>query len=282
MLMTAPYQCSCRGCGGIIRVGESVSWVDPKGPYHISCSPKSEDVVAAHQEVTKANQAALKVHTTATKSTIPTEYTALVTATLIAEVLIIWAIASRNPPGYYILLRLIVCTLSGFFAFRLFVAKRAILSVLVGFTAVMYNPILQVRLPHDIWQLINSATLPLLAAALYLLRPENLADALQPDVRLEPYRPCQHCGQKRVTLKAQFRENISYFFARRERAVDENLCFPCTAKVYGTFTLRTLFGTWWGFAGMCLGPVIIVSNTLWFIGMSGNFVRQIWRVTSKS
>ena len=280
MLMTAPYECGCRGCRGIIRAGERVSWVDPEGPYHISCSPNSEDVSAVHQEVMKENQSVLKAHANATKNTISTEYAALITATLITEGLIVGAIAFRNPPGYYMLLRLVVCTLAAFFAFRLFAAKRAVLSVFVGFTAVMYNPILQVRLPHDVWQLINSATIPLLAAALYMLRPANLVEALQPAVRLD-IETCEHCRRKRVTLRAEFHENISYFYERKYRVIDANLCFPCAAKIYGTFTLRTLLGTWWGLIGMCLGPVIIVSNTLWFIGMSVGFVWRKWRATSK-
>lgn len=173
MLMTAQDQCSCRGCGGIIRVGERVSWVDPTGPYHISCTPKSDDVATLHQEVAKAKQEELNARAIVKKSEFPPEYTALITATVIAELLIIGAIASRNPSGYYMLLRLVVCALSAFLAFRLFAAKRAVLSVLVGFAAVMYNPLIQVRLPNDIWQLINSATVPLLAASLYVLRPKK-------------------------------------------------------------------------------------------------------------
>ena len=95
------------------------------------------------------------------------------------------------------------------------------------------------------------------------------------EARLRPSNPCAHCGRRRVTLKARFSENVSYFFARRERSIDAILCFPCTSKVYATFTLRTLFGTWWGFIGMLLGPAILVLNTLWFVGMCLGF---LWRL----
>jgi hypothetical protein len=87
----------------------------------------------------------------------------------------------------------------------------------------------------------------------------------------QPLRPCECCGLIRITLNAQFRENVSFFYQRRERAIDANLCFRCTVNVYGAFTGRTLVGTWWGLIGLFLGPVIIISNTLWFVGMSFRF-----------
>lgn len=174
MLITARDECGCRGCGGFISVGERVSWVDPIGPYHINCTPKTEDVVALRQEIAKAKQKKeAKARADAKKDEFPPEYTALITAAVIAIVLIVGAIVFKNPPGYYMLLRLVVCALSAYLAFRIFVAKRVIISVLVGFVAVTYNPLLPVRLQHDIWQLINIATLPLLVASLYVLRPKK-------------------------------------------------------------------------------------------------------------
>lgn len=282
MLINARHDYSCHACGGTILAGERISWVVPSQPYHLSCSPESDDVIAARLETTKEDEAALNVEATTEKRKIPTEYAALITATLIAEVMIAGAIALRNPPGYYILLRLIVCPLSAFFAFRLFLANRATFSVVVGFAAVVYNPIFQVRLPHDIWQPIYAATLALLAAAIYLLRPRKSANGRSPNGNLSPFRRCEHCGQERITLNAQFYENISYFYERRQRSVDANLCFSCTAKVYRTFTIRTLFGTWWGLIGMFLGPVILVFNTLWFASMSIGFLWQIRRAASKA
>lgn len=172
MLVTAHYQGYCRECGGEIRVGERLSSVDGKGPYHIRCTPLPDDIEAAHREVAKASKNALAARVAKAHSR-PSAYIAIITATLLAEFLIVGAIAWKHPPGYYVLLRLIVCGLSGFFAFRLFKEKHAILSVLLGFSAVLYNPILQVRFPREDWQLINSATVPLLAAALFVLRPRK-------------------------------------------------------------------------------------------------------------
>jgi hypothetical protein len=279
MLMNAPHDYSCRGCGSTILAGERISWVVPGHPYHTSCSPNSEDVELARQE--HENEAAFTLNAAAATSKMSSDYAALITATLIAESLIIGAIALRNSPGYYVLLRLVVCAVSGFLAFRLFRSKRAIFSVLVGFAAVVYNPILQVRLPHETWQLINVLTLAMLAAALYVLRPKKLTSHPDSSPALNPCRACEHCGQERVTLNAQFYENVSYFYGRRQRSVDANLCFSCTAKVYRTFTFRTLAGTWWGLIGMCLGPVIIVFNTLWFVSMSIGFLWLARRATTE-
>ena len=112
------------------------------------------------------------------------------------------------------------------------------------------------------------------AAALIAVSGARAADAVvvaEPEPA-EYVKICERCGQRRLTFNAQFRENISYFFERRERAISAQLCFPCTAKVYGVFTGRTLVGTWWGIIGMFYGPVVIVSNTLWFLGLSCKFV----------
>jgi hypothetical protein len=75
---------------------------------------------------------------------------------------------------------------------------------------------------------------------------------------------CGRCGRQRVIFRGQFRENMSFGFHRQERAIDAKLCFPCTAKVFGAFTGRTLLGTWFGVIGALLGPVYIVSNVGWF------------------
>lgn len=275
MLISATQDYCCHGCTGIIRAGTRMSWVVPGHPYHASCSPEVDDVVEARQELAKEYDAALNVNATIAKHKISSEYAALITATLIAEFLIIGAIASRNSPGYYVLLRLIVCPLSVFFAYRLYRSNRPIFSVFIGFLAVMYNPILQVRLPHGAWQFINIATLPILAAALYLFRQEKLTKSLQSTDSLSPFRPCEHCGQKRATLNAQFYENVSYFYGRQQRSLDAILCLPCAAKVYRRFTKRTLFGTWWGLIGMVSGPIILIFNTAWFLCMLVGF---LWRM----
>jgi len=90
---------------------------------------------------------------------------------------------------------------------------------------------------------------------------------------------CQRCGKQRVIFRGKFHENISYFFERKERTVDAKLCFLCTAKVFGDFTGRTFFGTWWGVIGAMVGPIYIVSNFGWFFFNIVRFAFERWQRT---
>ncbi|HZE59407.1 MAG TPA: zinc ribbon domain-containing protein [Burkholderiales bacterium] len=76
---------------------------------------------------------------------------------------------------------------------------------------------------------------------------------------------CRRCRQRCDVFRAEYHENISYFFQRQERFVDDPLCFPCSAKIFGSFTGRTLVGTWWGIIGAFVGPFYILSNIGWFV-----------------
>lgn len=173
MLITAPYSCGCRGCASEIRAGTRISWVEGTGPYHIGCSPLHEDIDAARREAIEAERVAAQLRAEKAKIPIPTDYTALISATAIAELLLLGAIALQNPHAYYTLLRLVISGLSVFLAFRLFTEKRAVLAVVLGFVALLYNPLLPIHFPRELWRIINVATIPLLAAALFLLHPRK-------------------------------------------------------------------------------------------------------------
>ncbi len=88
---------------------------------------------------------------------------------------------------------------------------------------------------------------------------------------------CGRCGQQRITFRGEFHENMSMFFQRQERTVDTKLCFPCTAKVFGSFTGRTLLGTWFGVIGTIVGPIYIVSNIGWFFFNVLRFAFARWQ-----
>ena len=93
---------------------------------------------------------------------------------------------------------------------------------------------------------------------------------------------CQRCGQHRVIFHGEFHENISYFFRRKERTIDAELCFPCTGRVFIELTGRTLLLTWWGIIGAIVGPIYIISNSGWFLFNSFKFLRQKIRKDSPS
>lgn len=85
---------------------------------------------------------------------------------------------------------------------------------------------------------------------------------------------CERCHQKKKTQWCFFKENISYFFERNERTFSGSICFGCMTKVFSEFTLKTLFGTWWGLIGACLGPAIIGSNIIEFLKLTFKFMKR--------
>ncbi len=86
-------------------------------------------------------------------------------------------------------------------------------------------------------------------------------------------RKCERCGDEKSTQLVFFKENISYFFQRRERTFCKHVCFACMSKTFAAYELRTLFGTWWGIIGFFLGPVFLLSNLVEYIKNGWRFVR---------
>src|SRR6266851_4404089 len=54
-------------------------------------------------------------------------------------------------------------------------------------------------------------------------------------------RKCERCGDEKSTQLVFFKENISYFFQRRERTFCKHVCFACMSKTFAAYELRTLF-----------------------------------------
>jgi hypothetical protein len=87
-------------------------------------------------------------------------------------------------------------------------------------------------------------------------------------------RECKRCGKIKSTQSVFFIENISYFFARRERTFHGHVCFPCMTKTFATFETRTLLGTWWGIIGIICGPGYLVENLVEYVKHSYRFMRS--------
>lgn len=65
--------------------------------------------------------------------------------------------AAPLPYGYYMLLRLVAC---GIFTFAAFVAvdrKHQVLPWIYGFMALIFNPIIKIHFPKEIWIVIDVA-----------------------------------------------------------------------------------------------------------------------------
>lgn len=71
---------------------------------------------------------------------------------------------------------------------------------------------------------------------------------------------CKICGQGTDATDVYFKQNISYFFERREKTFCGCACFSCMTKMFLKFSLTTLLLTWFGIIGSCLGPCYIVGN----------------------
>jgi len=85
---------------------------------------------------------------------------------------------------------------------------------------------------------------------------------------------CEKCKKTKKTQKCFFRENVSYFFRREEKIFIGNLCFSCMNSVFSKFTIRTLFGTWWGIIGFFVGPFYIVRNVMEYTKGIFKFLRD--------
>ena len=99
---------------------------------------------------------------------------------MIAIIMLLWALNPENPYGYYILLRIALCAICAYLAFRaLEIGKDAWVWTL-GVTAAIYNPIIRIHMTREIWSVINIATIVVLAISFCALRkrraPEQNGD----------------------------------------------------------------------------------------------------------
>lgn len=65
--------------------------------------------------------------------------------------------AAPLPYGYYTILRLVACGVFAFAAFIAFERKSKALPWVYGFLALIFNPIIKIYLPKEIWAVIDIA-----------------------------------------------------------------------------------------------------------------------------
>jgi len=168
MLISAKTKCICHKCGIPIQKGERISWIEYQGSFHIICTPSYIDCLSAKRE-TEATLKAKEMKKYSVLKLFSKEHKAIATAVVIAELLLVGAIFFEHSTGYYDLLRLVVCGLSIFLSVRLYKDEFPTISVLLGFAAVIFNPLLQVHLPSDDWRAIDCVQFVLLVVASYLI-----------------------------------------------------------------------------------------------------------------
>lgn len=88
---------------------------------------------------------------------------------LAAAPLLVIALVGGPPYGFYMLLRLVVCGVAAYFCVRALAQDFAAIAWIAGGAAILYNPLLPMRLGRDVWEVVNAATILFLLAAAALL-----------------------------------------------------------------------------------------------------------------
>jgi len=90
---------------------------------------------------------------------------------LIAALMLLGALA-RWPYGYYQLLRWVTCGVAVYVAYTAYNWQKMWAVWLFGFVAVLFNPLIPIRLSREIWQPINVICALLFgASAVFLKKP---------------------------------------------------------------------------------------------------------------
>ena len=74
------------------------------------------------------------------------------------------------PYGYYQLLRFVVCGISAYTAFMAYEWQKQWVAWLFGFIAVLFNPLIPIHLPREVWQMIDVTCAFLFVAIAFALR----------------------------------------------------------------------------------------------------------------
>ena len=91
----------------------------------------------------------------------------------IVSLMLLWALNPDNPYGYYILLRIACCAVFAYLARKAFHRERQGWVWILGIMAVVYNPIIPVHLPREIWAVVNVLTIGIAVASIFAIRVKD-------------------------------------------------------------------------------------------------------------
>lgn len=80
--------------------------------------------------------------------------------------------AAPLPYGYYTFLRLVACAVFASAAYISLKKKARILAYVYGGLALLFNPIIKIHLPKDVWAVVDIASAALLLATAKHVRTE--------------------------------------------------------------------------------------------------------------
>lgn len=87
--------------------------------------------------------------------------------------MLLWALNPDNPYAYYTLLRWVCCGIFAYLAFQAFEQKKQGWVLVLGITALFYNPIFRVHLNRELWSVVNVVTIGIAGASVFVLRDEK-------------------------------------------------------------------------------------------------------------
>ncbi len=88
----------------------------------------------------------------------------------IASVMLLIALNSDNPYGYYTLLRWVVCGIFAYLAFVAFEKEKTEWVWILGIAAAIYNPFITMHLGRELWSLVNLVTIAVSVASITKLK----------------------------------------------------------------------------------------------------------------
>jgi len=80
---------------------------------------------------------------------------------------------------------------------------------------------------------------------------------------------CQSCGLPAPTRAVHFYQNIGLLIMRRYSEVKGDLCKSCIDRHFWNMTGKTMLFGWWGLISLIVAPLMILNNTLRWLGSLG-------------
>lgn len=93
---------------------------------------------------------------------------------LIASLMLFGALAPL-PYGYYQLLRFTVCSIGGYVAFKAYEWDKIWATWAFGIIAVLFNPLIPIHLPRELWQPIDLICSVVFAFGVFILRGPSIS-----------------------------------------------------------------------------------------------------------
>jgi hypothetical protein len=90
-----------------------------------------------------------------------------------ATIMLIAALNPGTPYDYYVLLRWLMCGIFAYLSFRAFESKNTEWVLILGITAVVYNPFLPWHLGREIWTIVNLLTIGIAITSIFKLKGKN-------------------------------------------------------------------------------------------------------------